>query len=724
MRDRGLIDDAYLKGHSVYEMRTSLQARARGGGRALRQLDNIVNLQWFHGRPWYIRNQEANRLVGMPPAQRARYIHVNKAFPIVRTIKGTMFYKPEVESKPLTGDTQDKLRAYMKESLAKHVIEAGSIAKAYARIVDMCNIEGHGAMKVAYDPSAGRRQPLFGTQPCPKCQGSGIISGPTSIAPCDICGSEGLIATPQGYRGAGEVQEYLGSRPEGEVKYKAISGNNLLVDPEAEDLDSVEEICERIRMPVSKAFERYGRALGFSYEEFESQAGSGTSDEDNFYARVGQSYQLPLDEKYVKVYEYYQVPSDRFPEGVHGVTVGTIDVLGGKLPYAHDEQPHPYIFFPMYDVYGQLYPVATLDLAIPLIVALCDHMTTKHVRARMSSKLRFKVPRESRFEMNDANGNAYFSRTPGGDKPEEMRHSPAPSDLDDIIDFLDNFIDRLVGATDILSGNYPTDALGNTRAMAFLEESASKPFRPIILDHAARMKRCMQYGCDLAAIHFDDGRMLQIAGPNGSQQVVEFRSENVTAMTDVELKSVRNIGQSRATMLAEADEALQRGAISVEEYRDIGQFGDMGELYVARKMHENRAKTENDMLLAGMMPPPLKYQDHKIHLKVHAEKANELQDADPYHPLLPGLFMHMQETEFLLAQAQVEQEMLMQQAMMQYGAAEQANPANHTPEAQAAVAAQEPFSANPSGPPGSQPGYQNAADAAGAADKALPAGVK
>ena len=39
----------------------------------------------------------------------------------------------------------------------------------------------------------------------------------------------------------------------------------------------------------------------------------------------------------------------------------------------------------------------TVDLVLPLIIALNDHLSIMHTRARMSAKLRFKLPRIKSF---------------------------------------------------------------------------------------------------------------------------------------------------------------------------------------------------------------------------------------------------------------------------------------------------------------------------------------
>lgn len=706
---RGLLrDEEYMGDTSVVLLKDTLVMRARGGQRSVRELDNLVNTRWYTGQPWYRRNPESNKLVGLAPDQRQRYVHVNKTFEVCRALKGVMFYEPDIEAKPKTVDTSDVARAEMTMSLGKHLIKNGDLAKAFSKTVDLCNITGLGWIKVFWDPSAGARRPMYGQVPCPICQGSGAVSSQLGPSACYNCSAQGLVPSPEGWRGAGVVDQYMGTEPLGDVVFQAVHMDDVFIDPEAEDLDKCEEIAIRSRMSKHRAWELYGKGFGLTEEDFER--GRGVDDVPTSMVRMGTQFAPQPDPQYVRVWEYYRRPSEKHPEGIFGVIVGDRAVVEGPLPYVHDIEPFPVFPFPMYEVMGSLYPLGTIDLVLPLIVAYNDHLSTLHARARLTSKLRFKVPRSVNFEVDDRSGNVYYTPTARGDAPQELQLGSAPADLGAIVDVLAGAIESLSGATDVVRGQM--SEVSSARAMAFIEERAVGPLKPIVADHTRRLDRVIRYAIDLARLFYDDGRLIRLEGANGGIEVREFRVENVGESSDVQVAAVRNLGRSRATLMAEINEAADRQMIDPETYQQLAEFGDMGDMYKERQMHRNQARTEEQLLLqTQQIPPPAKFQDHKTHLKSHQALLIHLQTLDPAHPLIPLLGQHMEATEFVQAQEEVNRQIMAQQAAQQFGMMNAGNPAKQPGQS----APTEPFNPSPPGGPESQPALEQASQTAAAA---------
>lgn len=720
---RGLIDADYLRGESIRDLRDDILSRSRGGARATRELDNKVNMHWYLGQPWFRRMPESNRIVGLSPDQRSKYIHVNKTREVVRTIKGVMFYEPSVEASPRTIDAEDIARAQMASDVGNHIKVTGRLSRAYSQTLEMANIKGHGWIKVVYDPLAGSRRPTVTNETCPTCSGSGTLVGQDGPRACWNCAAQGLVPLPGGgMAGAGYIEKYAGVTPEGDVRFIALDPDDVFPDPEAPTLDDGEVLVIRMRMSRSEAWQKYGRDNGFREEDF---VGEASLDGDMSHLAATSNHALPSDQRYVNVWEVYQRPTEKHSDGIFGVCVGELEVVGGRLPYVHDSQHFPVFPFPMYETLGLLYPVSTVDLVLPLILAYNDHLSTLHARARLSAKLRFKVPRSARFEVDDKNGNVFYSPTPRGDKPEELNLGSAPQDNANIIQVLGEAIDSLSGSTDVVRGAFQT--ADSARAMAFLEERALGPLKPIIADHTERLERVLRFGIDLARLHYDDGRLIRLEGSSGAFESREFRVENVGEATDVKIAVVRNVGRSRATMMSELNEAADRKMVDPETYMRLSEFGDQGQIYKEKKLHIDHASMENQMLLRqGVIPAPTKGQRHDLHLTTHAQKLIELQMSDPNHPAIQALLQHIEFTEQMQAQQNAQQAMLAQgvvdaaqPAAAAYGAMNAADGAAQPPptaDAAQAAGATEPFSNQMAGPPESQPSLNAAEAAAGAVE--------
>jgi hypothetical protein len=270
---------------------------------------------------------------------------------------------------------------------------------------------------------------------------------------------------------------------------------------------------------------------------------------------------------------------------------------------------------------------------------------------------------------------------------------------------LGDAIDSLSSATDVMKGNFNSgDA--SARAMAFVEERSVGPLKPIIAEHARRLDRVIKYGIDLCRLFYDDGRLIRLEGASGGTEVREFRVENIGESTDVKLVTVRDIGRSRAVLMNELNEAARNQMIDQETYMSLAEFGDMGDLYKERKMHRDHSCMENQLLVRnGQMPPPMKYQNHVIHLKEHAKKMVELQTTDPNHQAIPILMQHMEMTEQVQSQERVAQQMMDQQNAAAYGMQNAGDPSKQpaspvTPEG--APSAEPVSNAEPAPPEGQQ----------------------
>lgn len=721
MREVGLIDTDYLRGASLADRKNTLVRRARGGQRAIRELDNLINLRWYTGQPWYRRIPDTTRVVGLPPDGRQRYVHINKSFEICRTLKGVMWYEPEIEASPRTPDTEDAARAEMAEMVGRHIIRNGELGRAYARVLDLCNINGGGWIKVLHDPTAGSRRPTYGNLPCPRCQGEGVLQGAVGPMACPVCATQGLVLRNGLLAGQGQVTQYLRTESEGEIVFMPVHPDDMFVDPEAPTMDDADKLVHRTRMPKSKAWRMYGRGVGMSERDFESGGGA----EDNVYslAAVGPHFQRPADEDYVYVYEYMEKPSEQYPDGVYGVCIGSKTVLAGRLPPGSDDHPFPFFFFPMYEVEGMQYPMSTMDLVLPLIIALNDHTSILHQRARLSAKLRWKMPRESRAEIDERTGHVEYNARPGWPSPEPVGLAPYPQDAANILDVLSTAIESISGASEVVKGQFGSQDT-SARAMAFLEERAIGPLKPIIANHTRKLEAAVQFGIELAGIHFEDGRLLRIPGETGSVELQEFRVANLGEGTDVRLNVVRHPGRSRATTMAEINEAAANSMIDAQTYMELAEFGEMGALYKEVRVHRNHALMENRMLIQqGQMPAPGLYEEHRIHLKEHRKKLASLRMNDPFSPLIPILQQHIQETEMLAAHEAVQVQLQQQAAAAGYGMANAADPSAQPQQAvdaaQAAGAPQaaEPYQNQPPGAPGTQPSIDMADAAAMAAEE-------
>lgn len=690
-------DQGYLGDVDPRHMKESLLTRARQGARTVRELDNRINLNWVVGRPWYRRLPDTSRVIGLNPDRRQNFVYANLAFDVVRALTGLMHYSPSVEASPRSVDQEDVARAHVARDVAQASIENGRLSKAYRSVLDMNHTYGHAYIKVAWNPLAGQRTPLIHSVQCPQCQGQGMVMSAMGPAGCPQCTAQGQIYTPQGAIPAvpGVINSFKGLKPEGDVSYTPVHPDDVYTDPDAASPEEAEELAHLIRMSPESAWRTYGEPMGIPYEVFEGAPTTNTLWSSYDTANVV-ALMRPTSQRYIQVIEYYRKPTEKLPEGLFAVFLGDLELFSGPLPYLHDTQAFPFFYFPLYQMQGVYYPLATLDIVLPLIVAFNDHLSTKNARARLSAKLRMMYPVESQMKVDDTTGNLVYRDRPGRNKPETISLAPYPQDAQDMQTVLQSFIERLSGATEVARGE--SQNADSARALTFLEERAMGPLKPIISDHATRLDAVIKYGLDLCRLFYDDGRIIRRSGATSGVEMMAFRAENVGESTDIQIKSVRDVGRSRSALMTELNEAFKLGALDQATYLSLSEFGDMGKVHQERRVHEDIAMQENQMLVQQQqMPSPIKYQEHDVHMKIHGKKLAEMQIRNPQDPLIPYLVLHNDYHTQLKAQQQVELQMAQQQAMMSFGAANAADP-NAQPASTVAAAQQ-------AGPPvtGSEP---------------------
>lgn len=732
MFDRGNVgfkpvrDEAYLKGLNTTLRQQDLLQRARQSPRMIREMDNWVNLNWYAGRPYFRRIPTSATVVGLNPDRRQNFVYANLAFDVVRTVAGVMFYEPMVEASPRTQDQEDIARAHVAAELANAAIDSAELGSAYGRVTQMCNLYGHAWIKAPWDPTAGFHHPLFNQTPCQTCAATGIVwMGPMPKA-CPTCGAEGVQPgqarppAPPGY-----ISEFGGMKPEGDIAFTAVHPDDVYTDPDARSPGDAEELLHHIRMSPESAYRCYGEPLGIPFEVFQ-RAPLGNEMMGSYRTASAVVLMRPTNLKYISVREYYSKPSAEYPMGVFSVHLSDQEIWSGPLPYLQDSrQWHPFFYFPMYEADGMYYPQSTLDLVLPLIIAYNEHLSSKNARAKISAKLRMAYHEQTKMRMDDQTGHLIYGGRNNLPTPQPVQLAPYPQDAETMQTTLLEMVDRISAATEVLRG--ATQNADSARALTFLEEHAIGPLKPVIAKHARVLDSMVRWTVDLCRVFYDDGRLIRRLGKTGSQEAFEFRSENVGEATDVRLKTVRDVGRSRASKIDELTEALKNGGITPDQYQQYAEFGDVDGMYQDQRAHSDFAMMEDKMLQTqGMMPAPLKYQNHKLHKMVHAKELVSMQMRNPQDPLIPWIVQHMEGHTQLEAEEAVAPQMAQQMAMQNYGALNAANPQFQPAATQQQAAAQpsggaspppsgspvEPFSNEPPAAPGQSPAYSAVAEQA------------
>lgn len=691
MRHYGQWNTQYLRGADPAKLRDDLMSRTRSNAsRSMRAIDNRVNYKWFRGNPYFIRLPSTTQVVGMDPARRRGFLFPNLIRDVVRTLTSVMTYDPDVDAFPQTSDPGDIIRAEMDQHVARAIIQEGALGRAQASVGEMVNLYGDGYIKVLWDPDLGSRRPIVHADVCPICSntaqqqtsygmpftgggpGSGIIYTAQGPQSCFFCEAQGMVATPQGEQQLplGHIGKYVGTRADGDVSFVAVHPDDVFPDPDATTWEECEEVCHRIRMSPQRAWSRYGEALGIP-EKFFRDMPADIFDERSSANTV--MWTRPADTRYLVISEYYARPSEQHPEGLFVVSCGNQVIYADSLPYLHDKQWNPLFRFEMYKSEGEFYAQSTVDLILPLVLAYADQFSAGHFRAKESARMRWMIPDSSGLRSNNDTGHVHYRDQPGRAKPETVNLGPIPADASEMRQVILEMIDRISGAQDILRGSAGGAETGV--AMSFLEERAVGPLRPIIQNHAKVLDDVIRYGTEMAKLQYEDGRLIRMRGESGAIQVKEFRVDDAGSGADVRLHAVKNVGRSRASQMAELNEAAAMQMVDKETYQRLAQFGDMQAQFDAVSPQRNMAVNEHDTLRTqGDMPMPLQTENHNVHIEEHSKEINSRKMRGPNDPAIGILLQHVEIHRQMQAKNDIQAQIYQQQAMAEFGAANAANP--------------------------------------------------
>lgn len=712
------IDHDYVGDADLQSLIEQLITRSREGHRTRSELDWYVNCRWYAGEPWY-RQSEDGLLEWLKPEKRDRYVNTNRVFEVVESLCGHMVYDPKADAMPTSIDPDDIFRARASADLSNHLIRQTKLGAAFTTVVRDVHTCGHGFIKVGWDPTAGPMQPIIGQKLCDVCGGSRVVTFQDGLGvPCPRCTAQGVLPGPQP-EGPGVLEAVIGQEPMGDVFADALHPWEVFHD--TSDLDNMTEAVHETRIPRSLAWLRHGRHVGLDEEEMNS------SEVSSGFPEMG----IDLDplggiegvSSRVTVREYWSNPSQKYPDGLYGITVGDKVITFGRMPLIHKRVP--IIAFKGYEVSGSPYPRSTVDYILPLIFVLNDLVSALRARAVQSVKLRMIARHDSamRWEEKGGIGVVHFNEVPGRSVPRPLDMSPPPSDTSQLIGLLSQWINEVSGALDILRGQSPASSSDSARALAWLEDRAAMRFKGMRMRFAASLERVIRLMLETAKLFYTDGRTLSLFGSSkGAVTLRSYKLDDVACSADVVLDVSPDLYRSRAARMSELNEAMKVGGLQNPEFMKRAEFGGNSEWEQTRAMHEAKATWECNQLRAGMpVDYPVEGEDHQVHIDTMFKLVNDA-GMRPQDQL--AAYMKQAGLEHIIAHKQMaaNEQARVQQAQMQaaagFGLAGASNPemqpqssVNQADAAGGGGGQPQQQTVESGGPPGSQRSLKDAKEA-------------
>jgi hypothetical protein len=586
--------------------------------------------EWFRnvlfqaGRQWVIYDSQANRWRPKRlPSWYPRPV-TNKFSEKVNDIVSSILQgRPPVRYIPATDDPDDMATAEVGERLREVMYEEAGADDLAEDAAGWLVLTGNVFLMPYYDLSSEH-----GTKPvdsgfCPTCQ--------TEVPPAEVCPQCG-----------GPVQVTSEEVPIGALKTHVLSPFEIRVDPlipewrnhrrfvrmKLYDLDFAKEYWSDFAHLIKEDSENsYGQfyleALAYVTAYYGSQLFSGAG------AHVSRHR--------VTAYEYYELPSADFPEGLRAVRLGQSDDLvveSGPLPYGYgagqlQERKFLNLIHIGFDkVPGRFWRKTRLDDLIHLqeFRNLCQ--ASLQLSVQRVGNIKWLLPKGSGVDKLVGEQGQMVEYNPvsvGGTtfaKPEQVPAllGSVAQPIAIIMNQIDDSMERVAGTFFLQGGDVPPGVTAAS-ALAYLGERAERAMSPFKRAWARGWKNWEAQCLEILREFMTDERIRTVAGRNRQWETERFTRANLRGAVNMVIDYASLFPKSQATDRATIVQLATLGFINPadpeQSYEVMKKFG-LTEIRGVEDLDVREAIKEAEGFLEGTMPEliPL-VQNSIVHLAQH-----------------------------------------------------------------------------------------------------------
>jgi hypothetical protein len=339
----------------------------------------------------------------------------------------------------------------------------------------------------------------------------------------------------------------------------------------------------------------------------------------------------------VTVYEFYELPSEDFPEGLRAVRIGTgIETIveKGELPYQYTSGSRKgqkflnIVHFGFDTSPGRFWKKTRMDDLIPIQL----------FRNMVEASLMLSIQRMGNSVWLNPNGSGALNIT--GEPGQVIPYNPvsfggtalakperieaALGHLQSLIVMLNKLDDQMerVAGTFFLQGGQTPPGVTAASALAYLGERSQRSMAPVMREWAKSWKKFNEMGLEIARDKWDDTRLNIVAGKNKEWEVSKFEKQDLQGNVNGYIDYEGLYPKSQATRRATIAQLAQLGVLNVQDpetkYKILEIFGET-ELLGSVDLDAKEAMRENDAFMSEGQVPELVpvAQNSTVHLMAH-----------------------------------------------------------------------------------------------------------
>ncbi len=698
--------------------------------RSTREWDWLIMMSWANGQPWYWRDRTEGRAkrVWTTEDQRTRPILMNLIAPRVDTLVGTEAFVPRYIGRNTAQlGTEDHMKVRAVGDVANHAVGVTRLGTKKTDTDLIKHTLGLAWMKTDWDPTAGTYVESWDEFPCPTCQGNAVVPGADGEpVPCITCSAEGAIASSmQAEFRPGFTSVPMGSKPEGEVSVTVHPPWEIYADPSAPDPKKPRRLVHEYLVDKDAAWLHWLADSGLPSDKMQT----GGASELVYMLTAGWNQGMYAEpSNLVTVREFFCLPSERWPDGLHVVEVGGVMVRGERLP-AH--RRIPYVPFRGYTRIGRYFPTSTVERLLP--VQYAHHVLSWCVQdhAEFAAQMRIIKPKGVGFQMDDQPGVVSYTQQPGTAAPQFFKDAGIPPDVFNQLDRLERQADEVSYAAPLMRGQSAGES--SARHDAWLEQRQMQPMKRMLEDNADSLKIMGELLVDTIKEYYDPGRQLRdVFGSGGQMLMREFDANRMGSSANVELIPERDVGRTLSSRREELINLYKSGIAADPKWMRLAEIAGQDEPFAEDAtdqqvaLHEDKQVRRWDMetnppqiqpagvdpmtgqpteayLMNSPMDPPFMGENFDAHRPVHMMTFNQFKMAHGMSdPRTMAIKQHLELMDELQAQQQARLQGLATQEAAKYGlgnaADGSAQPAATQESATAMGAAADPTGGTPGEP--------------------------
>jgi hypothetical protein len=518
-------------------------------------------LSFYMGRQWIKWNDASGRLEEMARADWQVHLVLNYVRPIIQQLVGkTTENQPGVVVVPATMDSDDRQKARASEKLlSKHYWNTLDMQLRIQDFVRLIYQTGLGIFKVYWDPDAGEEYEM---------------DTPLSAEEQDIVEEFERFGAEHGI-----TPERIKGRT-GAPVVDVLSIFEVGWDPGAKSFERSRWCFHENSTHIDDVRSRWKNGEYVSIND--AFDGDQLSSRLFYAAAHGRSHsQTTVLADRVRVYEYFEKPSPRYPKGVYGI------VAGGVLLEYEEELPHgelPFVVARHMPVHGRIEGDGAITDLIAPQEEINKRVSQRIENANQMLNQKWLVVKGSLVngEITDQPGEIieYDAQYP---PPRPIAPPPMPSDVGRLQEEMQAHLQNISGVSEIQQGGVPSGISG--RAIGMAADAQATVLGPTVREIEAAIKkvcmRLLKYTRDYLPVPI----LVRILGRDSVPEIFEFHATDIRS-TDVIIQRNSMLPRHVSYRREQAMMAFSQGAFgnpqdpeAQRRIRKLLEWGELDELY-------------------------------------------------------------------------------------------------------------------------------------------------